>query len=68
MIVKVTIEEVLRKNIEVHDVESIEEAIKRIEDEYDNGEIILDADDFSGQYKITGKIEPIKYREEDFER
>lgn len=48
MEVKVRIVEVLERVVEVKDVNSVEEAVKKVRDSYRDGDPVLTADDFSG--------------------
>lgn len=45
----ITITEVLKTTVEVVDAENLEEAIQTVKDQYRDQEIILTADDFTGQ-------------------
>lgn len=51
----ITITEVLKTTVEVVDAENLEEAIQTVKDQYRNQEIILTADDFTGQVTFEEK-------------
>lgn len=58
----ITITEVLKTTVEVVDAENLEEAIQTVKDQYHDQEIILTANDFTGQ--VTFEEEQNWYRKE----
>jgi len=55
MIVKVTIEEVLKRHVIIRDAKSIDEAINQVENKYQMGEVVFDEEGITGEPKITGE-------------